>query len=101
MCFQLGTLDVVVPPDFISEETSGDIMVPEGGIVKLACKARGHPAPHVLWRREDGEDIIVREPNGQRIRGECGNLFHKPRFFFSFGWRRLRFATLKAPLEEH
>lgn len=66
---QLGFLDVVVPPDFIAEETSGDIMVPEGGMVKLTCRARGHPEPHVQWRREDGGDIIVREPSGHRTRG--------------------------------
>ncbi|EEB10361.1 lachesin precursor, putative [Pediculus humanus corporis] len=61
---QLGYLEVVVPPDFIPEDTSGDIMVPEGGSVKLTCKARGYPLPHVLWRREDSADIILREPNG-------------------------------------
>ncbi|XP_068916714.1 lachesin-like [Tenebrio molitor] len=65
---QLGYLDVVVPPDFISEETSGDVMVPEGGTVKLTCRARGHPEPHVQWRREDGSDIVIREPSGLRTR---------------------------------
>lgn len=65
---QVGYLDVVVPPDFISEETSGDVMVPEGGTVKLTCRARGYPTPKVLWRREDGHDIIVRESNGQKTK---------------------------------
>ncbi|EEB12428.1 lachesin precursor, putative [Pediculus humanus corporis] len=51
---------VVIPPDIIYEETSGDLMVPEGGSAKLVCKARGHPKPKVVWRREDGGDIIVR-----------------------------------------
>lgn len=62
-------MDVVVPPDFISEETSGDVMVPEGGTVKLVCRARGHPEPHVQWRREDNSDIIIREPSGLRTKG--------------------------------
>lgn len=61
---------MVIPPDFIPEETSGDTMVPEGGTVKLVCRARGRPVPHVQWRREDGNDIIIREPNTQRIRGK-------------------------------
>jgi len=35
-------------------------MIPEGGSAKLICKARGYPEPKILWRREDGGDIIVR-----------------------------------------
>ncbi|XP_046433515.1 lachesin-like [Neodiprion fabricii] len=59
---QTGRLNIVVPPDFVPEETSGDVMVGEGGQVKLTCRARGTPAPRVIWRREDGRDIILREP---------------------------------------
>lgn len=36
------------------------MMVPEGGSAKLVCKARGFPKPRVVWRREDGGEIIVR-----------------------------------------
>ncbi|XP_056637030.1 lachesin-like isoform X1 [Diorhabda sublineata] len=61
---QVGYLDVAVPPDFIPKDTSGDVMVPEGGTVKLTCRARGHPDPHVQWRREDGHDIVIKEPTG-------------------------------------
>lgn len=60
-----------MPPDFVAEETSGDVMVPEGGTVKLTCRARGHPEPHVQWRREDGSDIIIKEPSGHRTGGEA------------------------------
>lgn len=56
----MAFLEVVIPPDIIYEETSGDMMVPEGGSAKLVCKARGFPRPKVVWRREDGADIIVR-----------------------------------------
>lgn len=65
----MGYLDVTVPPDFIPEETSGDIMIPEGGTVKLRCRAKGHPEPHVQWRREDGNDIVIKEPGGQKMAG--------------------------------
>lgn len=61
---------MVVPPDFVAEETSGDVMVPEGGTVKLTCRASGFPDPSVQWRREDGGDIIVREPTGLKTRGQ-------------------------------
>ncbi|KAH0953011.1 hypothetical protein HN011_000052 [Eciton burchellii] len=59
---QTGLLSIVVPPDFISEATSSDVMVGEGGQVKLTCRARGIPPPRITWRREDGKDIIIREP---------------------------------------
>ncbi|XP_063242540.1 lachesin [Bacillus rossius redtenbacheri] len=57
---QTAFLEVVIPPDIIYEETSGDLMVPEGGSAKLVCKARGYPKPKVVWRREDGGEIILR-----------------------------------------
>ncbi|KAG8229389.1 hypothetical protein J437_LFUL000910 [Ladona fulva] len=74
----MGHLDVVVPPDIINEETSGDVMVPEGGTVKLTCHARGYPVPHVLWRREDNADIVIREPSGVKTKGNTALLTEKP-----------------------
>lgn len=65
----MGYLDVLVPPDF-TDETSGDLLVPEGGNVKLTCRAKGHPTPHVQWRREDGIEIVIREPSGQKTKGK-------------------------------
>lgn len=53
---------MVVPPDFVPDQTSGDTMVPEGGNVKLTCKSIGRPQPNVTWRREDGLDILVKDP---------------------------------------
>nr|XP_023013080.1 lachesin-like [Leptinotarsa decemlineata] len=60
MKMQTAFLEVVIPPDIIYEETSGDMMVPEGGSAKLTCKARGYPKPRVVWRREDGGAILSR-----------------------------------------
>lgn len=57
---QSAFLEVVIPPDIISEETSNDMMVPEGGSAKLVCKARGYPKPDIVWKREDGTEIISR-----------------------------------------
>ncbi|XP_041775814.1 protein amalgam isoform X1 [Anopheles merus] len=60
LLWQTAFLEVVIPPDIIYEETSGDMMVPEGGSAKLICKARGYPKPKIVWRREDGREIIAR-----------------------------------------
>ncbi|XP_076680806.1 lachesin [Andrena cerasifolii] len=59
---QTGMLSIVVPPDFIPDETSSDVMVHEGEQVKLTCRARGVPPPRVSWRRGDTKDIIIRKP---------------------------------------
>ncbi|KAG6455248.1 lachesin [Manduca sexta] len=79
MKMQTAFLEVVIPPDIIYEETSGDMMVPEGGSAKLVCKARGYPPPKIVWRREDGGDIISRGgPQGKTkvtsLEGEVVNL---------------------------
>ncbi|XP_048512424.1 lachesin-like isoform X2 [Athalia rosae] len=57
---QSAYLEVVIPPDIVYEETSGDLMVPEGGSAKLICKARGYPKPKITWKREDEAEIITR-----------------------------------------
>uniref|UniRef100_A0A6P4DYY1 Lachesin-like n=2 Tax=melanogaster group TaxID=32346 RepID=A0A6P4DYY1_DRORH len=65
-----ATLEVVIPPDIINEETSGDMMVPEGGSAKLVCRARGHPKPKITWRREDGREIIARNGSHQKTKAQ-------------------------------
>lgn len=41
------------------------MMVPEGGAAKLVCKARGYPKPDIVWKREDGAEIISRTGPGK------------------------------------
>lgn len=65
----MGYLQIVIPPDFIPEETSGDTMVPEGGTARVSCRARGTPAPRVMWKREDGQDIVIRDNTGTKTKG--------------------------------
>ncbi|KAJ8680149.1 hypothetical protein QAD02_015936 [Eretmocerus hayati] len=65
---QSAYLEVVIPPDIIYEDTSGDIMVPEGGSAKLVCKARGYPKPDINWKREDGSDIVTRTNTGGKAK---------------------------------
>ncbi|XP_068154654.1 opioid-binding protein/cell adhesion molecule homolog isoform X2 [Drosophila tropicalis] len=71
MKMQTATLEVVIPPDIINEETSGDMMVPEGGSAKLICRARGHPKPKITWRREDGREIIARNGVHQKTKAQA------------------------------
>ncbi|XP_011298564.1 protein amalgam [Fopius arisanus] len=59
---QTGMLFIEVPPDFIPEQTSGDVSIREGGQVKLTCRATGVPLPQINWHREDGQDIVIRDP---------------------------------------
>ncbi|XP_066950543.1 lachesin-like isoform X2 [Macrobrachium rosenbergii] len=54
-----GYLTVVVPPDIVDQESSGDVIAQEGNDVKLRCRARGSPKPTVTWKREDGRNITV------------------------------------------
>jgi len=65
----MAYLDVVIPPDITSEDTSGDVMVPEGGTAKLICRARGYPKPVITWSREDGNSIIIKEGQGGKRKG--------------------------------
>ncbi|XP_015599058.1 lachesin isoform X2 [Cephus cinctus] len=67
---QTGTLSVQVPPEFVDEETSRDVMISEGGQVKLTCRAQGIPTPRVMWRREGGREIIIREAFGASTLGQ-------------------------------
>ncbi|XP_069984729.1 lachesin [Penaeus vannamei] len=56
---QKGYVDVVVPPDIIDRESSGDLTVREGQDVNLTCRAKGHPTPNIVWRREDNQKIVL------------------------------------------
>ncbi|EEZ99076.2 lachesin isoform X1 [Tribolium castaneum] len=58
---QLGCVDVQVPPDIDDTGTSSDVTVEEGDNVTLSCSASGHPEPRILWRREDGDHIILQD----------------------------------------
>ncbi|XP_063912299.1 lachesin-like isoform X2 [Zophobas morio] len=64
---QLGCVDVQVPPDIDDSGTSSDVTVEEGDNVTLSCSASGHPEPRILWRREDGDHIMLQD-NPQDIK---------------------------------
>ena len=48
-----------MPPSIVDGRSSNDLVVREKERVNLTCEARGFPQPQILWRREDGADILV------------------------------------------
>ncbi|CAH0725057.1 unnamed protein product, partial [Brenthis ino] len=65
MTWQIGCIDVFVPPDIVSDDTSGDVSVQELENATLTCKATGHPPPKITWRREDHEPILLKKPSSR------------------------------------
>ncbi|XP_022824651.1 neurotrimin-like [Spodoptera litura] len=61
MKWQIGCIDVYVPPDIINEETSADVSAQEMDNVTLLCRASGHPPPKITWRREDHEPMLLKK----------------------------------------
>ncbi|CAG9790953.1 unnamed protein product [Diatraea saccharalis] len=49
----------------MDEGTSGDVVAREGQDVSLSCRAAGRPLPRILWRREDGTNIQLRNEVGE------------------------------------
>ncbi|XP_073823706.1 dpr-interacting protein kappa isoform X2 [Musca autumnalis] len=65
-----GYLQVVVPPMIVEGMTSHDVVAREGLNVTLTCKARGYPEPYVMWRREDGEEMLIGGEHVNVVDGE-------------------------------
>ncbi|XP_050525797.1 lachesin-like isoform X1 [Daktulosphaira vitifoliae] len=57
---QIGCLDVLVPPDIITDESSTDITLMEGENATLSCHATGNPEPRITWKREKGQPLLMR-----------------------------------------
>ncbi|XKL66239.1 hypothetical protein PGB90_009659 [Kerria lacca] len=62
MRWQLGYLNVTVPPDILNEDDilSDGYQALEGGTIQLRCRATGEPEPEVSWKREDSKPIVFR-----------------------------------------
>lgn len=54
-----------MPPVILEQQTSNDLVVREGSNVTLQCKANGYPEPYVMWRREDGTEMLIGGESGK------------------------------------
>ncbi|KAL0116679.1 hypothetical protein PUN28_009952 [Cardiocondyla obscurior] len=61
---QTGYMKVVIPPDIMDLDNTADMLTArENGDLLLRCRATGNPEPLVIWRREDGRNITLRNEN--------------------------------------
>ncbi|XP_073959858.1 protein CEPU-1-like isoform X2 [Choristoneura fumiferana] len=67
MKWQIGCIDVFVPPDIINDETSADVSARELDNITLICRATGHPPPKITWRREDHEPMLLKKQGGKEF----------------------------------
>jgi len=66
MTAQTAHLAVMVPPDIDMTRTSGDITAREhSDTAQLECAAKGVPKPKIVWRREGGQKIRMRNAQHQ------------------------------------
>ncbi|CAG9862810.1 unnamed protein product [Phyllotreta striolata] len=64
---QMGNLEVVLSPDILTDNEANEVNEAlEGGTINLKCKAIGVPEPTITWRREDGNNIIIRQENREK-----------------------------------
>lgn len=61
---QSGCIQLQYPPDISDLESSADTTIHEGKNVTLHCTARGNPTPRILWRRDGGDFIRIRDASG-------------------------------------
>lgn len=84
---------LTVPPDIINEESSADLAVQEGEDATLTCKATGNPIPRVIWRREDGDIILIRKPGSRELIKGMYARFYVPRQLVFLRVRMYRWQT--------
>jgi hypothetical protein len=72
----MGYLAVVIPPDILNdnESTQSSGVAVESGTITLRCYATGVPEPKVLWRREDGGNIVLREDVDRERQGNVNEI---------------------------
>lgn len=70
-------MTVVIPPDILDLDNAADLTTKENGDMRIRCRATGTPEPVVIWRREDGSNITLRNDHGfKRSTDVISNLFN-------------------------
>ncbi|OAD55796.1 Lachesin [Eufriesea mexicana] len=62
-----GYMVVVIPPDIMDDKSADGAVTHEGGEVTLKCVATGSPKPTVTWKREDGQNIVIRKDGKKQL----------------------------------
>ncbi len=94
MVHRSGYLEVVVPPRILGGAgREADLVVREGENLTLSCDAAGHPRPQIIWRRDDGEQIMVDGRKG----GLVGLLTFKNTHCWFFGFLKVLLDFLCRP----
>lgn len=58
-----------MPPNILDiESTPSSVAVRENQNINMTCRADGFPAPKIIWRREDGEEIAVEKKKKGNLR---------------------------------
>ncbi|KAJ0178851.1 hypothetical protein K1T71_005626 [Dendrolimus kikuchii] len=74
MITQTHHLHVLVPPDIVDSDSSGEVIIHEGDNVSLHCAASGTPQPLITWRREDSAQMTVAAVNVSKWSGVWLNM---------------------------
>lgn len=76
---QAAFLDVLIAPSIDYNATSSDVSVDERHRLSIRCRAKGHPPPTIIWRREDNKEINLGQYGGMKysaskVEGEFLNI---------------------------
>lgn len=74
--------DILNQPD-VSSANLEEGVTSEGGTIQLVCRATGVPDPTVIWKRENGKDIVLRN-EGRDKQGEDEKFIFELYFGFFF-----------------
>ena len=67
--------------------------VREGENATLICRAKGHPVPRIIWKREDGDHLLFKSGPREIIKGKHLSIFY---IIFQYKFILNTFCKMKA-----